>query len=158
MLSNRIYAGWMAETQREKIGRLLQEIKPKGKILDVGAGPGFLEEQVQAIATDIDLENLKKAKGSKVLCSGDALPFKQKAFDWVFCIDTVHLLKGIKELERVSRGKIALTAFCNENNFEQKIEQLRKMTKLKIEKELLVKTEREWDAVLVLRAGTGRPR
>jgi len=157
MLSSGIYSRWMAETQREKIRQILKEIMPKGRILDVGCGPGFLEEQLQAIATDIDLKNLKLAKGLKVLCSGNFLPFKGKSFDWVFCIDTVHLLKDANELERVSKGRIVLTAFCNENNFEEKLEQLRRMTKLKVEKELLIKTEKEWDAVLVLRARTGRP-
>jgi len=152
MISRTIYSSWMANTQREKIAQLLQELKPEGRILDVGAGPGFLEEQLQAVATDIDLENLKKAKGLKVLCSGDELPFKQKSFDWVFCIDTVHLLKGVDELERVSKGTVVLTAFCNQNNFEHKIEWLKHLTKLKIEKEILIKTEKEWDAVLVLRA------
>jgi len=149
MISRSIYGSWMAKTQREKITQLLREIRPKGRILDVGAGPGFLEEFIPAIATDIDLENLKKAKGHKVLCSGDELPFKQKAFDWVFCIDTVHLLVGTDELERVSGGRVVLTAFCNENSFEQKLQQLKHMTKLKIEKELLIKTEKEWDAVIV---------
>lgn len=159
MITEKIYSRWMAETQREKVSQLLRELRPKGTILDVGAGPGFLEEQLQAVATDIDLENLRKANGSKVLCSGDELPFRSKSFDWVFCIDTAHLLKGTDELERVSDGRIVLTAFCNENNFEQKIQQLRRMTKLKIEKELLIKTEKEWDAALVLRvmpkAGSG---
>lgn len=151
MLSRKIYSNWMAETQREKITRLLQETRPKGRMLDVGAGPGFLEEQLPAIATDIDLENLKKAGGTKVLCSGDFLPFKEKAFDWVFCIDTVHLLKGVKDVEHVAKRRIVLTTFCNETNFEQKLQWLKSLTKLKIEKELLIKTEKEWDAVLVLR-------
>ena len=117
-------------------------------MLDVGAGPGFLEEQIPAIATDVDIDNLKKAKGPKVLCSGDALPFKDKSFDWVFCVDTVHLLKDIKDLERVGKT-VVLTAFCNEHNYQEKFDWLKSLTKRKISKEMLLKAENEWDAAVV---------
>ena len=116
----------------------------------MGAGPGFLEELIPAIATDVDIDNLRNAKGTKVLCSGDELPFKSGVFDCVFCVDTVHLLKSAKELERVAKGKLVLTAFCNENNYLERTEWLKGLTKRKIEKELLIKAETEWDAALVL--------
>jgi len=141
----------MARTQRQKLKQLLAETRPCGKILDVGAGPGFLERQIQAIATDIDIDNLRKAKGTKILCSGDALPFKSRSFDWVFCVDTVHLLKDIKDLERVGKN-VVLTAFCNENNYQEKMDWLKSLTKRKISKELLLKAENEWDAAIVCNA------
>jgi len=150
MISKKIYQKWMGRTQREKIRQILFETRPEGKILDVGAGPGFLEEEISAIATDTDLEGLKKIKGLKVLCSGDALPFKERNFDWVFCIDTVHLLNGVEELERVSNGKIVLSTFCNENNFAEKLKWLKSLTKRKIKKEFLVRGKLEWDAVIVV--------
>jgi SAM-dependent methyltransferase len=141
----------MAKTQRQKLKQLLAETRPCGKILDVGAGPGFLEELIPAIATDVDIGNLRKAKGTKVLCSGDALPFRGKAFDWVFCVDTVHLLKGIKDLERVGKS-VVLTAFCNANNYQEKTDWLKGLTKLRISNEILIKAENEWDAAIVCSA------
>ncbi|MEM5814529.1 MAG: class I SAM-dependent methyltransferase [Candidatus Aenigmatarchaeota archaeon] len=142
----------MAKTQRQKLKRLLAETKPCGKVLDVGAGPGFLEELMPAIATDIDLGNLKKAKGPKVLCSGDALPFKSKSFDWVFCVDTVHLLKSVKDLERVGKN-VVLTAFCNESNYQEKFDWLKSLVKRKVSREILIRAENEWDAAIVCSGG-----
>jgi len=147
-ISNRVYGKWMAQTQRQKLKQLIAETKPSGRMLDVGAGPGFLEELVPAVATDIDLENLRKAKGPKVLCSGDALPFKDKAFDWVFCVDTAHLLKNVKEVERVGKA-VVLTAFCNANNYQEKMDRLKSLTKGRISNEILIKTENEWDAAII---------
>jgi SAM-dependent methyltransferase len=150
-ISRNVYSKWMAATQRQKLKQLLADLRPAGKILDVGAGPGFLEEILPAIATDIDLENLRKAKGLKVLCSGDALSFKSRIFDWVFCVDTTHLLKNVEELERTGKN-VVLTAFCNENNYQEKMRWLKSLTKRKIKKELLIKTENEWDAAIVYSA------
>ena len=138
----------MKESQSQKIKQILEKVKPEGKILDVGSGPGFLEEFVDAVATDVDLENLKKARGKKVLCTGDALPFKDKSFDWLFCLDTVHKLKNTSDLKRVGKN-LVVSLFCNENNAEEKMEELKAMFPCH-KQSFFVKTEREWDAVVIL--------
>jgi len=148
VISRSIYSDWMAKTQTEKLKQLLTELRPRGRLLDVGAGPGFLEELIPAIATDVDIDNLRKAKGPRVLCSGDNLPFKSGIFDWVFCVDTVHLLKNVGELERVGKN-VVLTAFCNEHNYQEKMDWLKSLTKRKISKEMLLKAEKEWDAAIL---------
>ena len=156
MLIDEIYENWMGETQRQKIFKILKEVKvPKNsKVLDIGCGPGFLEEKIPwAIAVDINPEYLKKIKGEKVLASGDELNFK-KEFDFVFCIDTIHLLKNPRKIIEYAKpnGKIIATLFCNENNFKERFSKLKEMfSDLKLEKEFLVKEKKEWDAVCVFK-------
>lgn len=159
-ISRSLYSSWMAKTQREKLKQIISKVRPRGRILDVGCGPGFLEEQVQAVATDIDIENLKKAKGLKVLCSGDDLPFKHRTFDWVFCIDTVHLLKSVDGMVKVAKrgGKLVVSAFCSPQNSHEKMQELKeRFPRFDAVNEFFTETENELDAVLVLRAPTGRP-
>ncbi|MEM5804630.1 MAG: methyltransferase domain-containing protein [Candidatus Aenigmatarchaeota archaeon] len=146
MLSEAIYNDWMEKTQLRKLEQILSKVRPEGRILDVGAGPGFLERLAEAVATDVDLKNLRKVAGSKVLCSGDALPFADKSFDWVFCIDTLHKLKSADEVKRVGKRAV-VSMFCNERNVMDKVAELRKIGKGEI---FIVKAEKEWDAVLVL--------
>lgn len=146
MLSEPIYNDWMEKTQLNKLEQILNKVEPDGRILDVGSGPGFLERLADAVATDVDLKNLRKAAGPKVLCSGDALPFADRSFDWVFCIDTLHKLKSADEVKRVGK-KAVISLFCNEHNVMDKVGELRKVGKGEI---FIVKTEKEWDAVLVL--------
>jgi SAM-dependent methyltransferase len=152
MLSRKLYKDWMAETQRAKLKQIVSRVKPKGCILDIGAGPGFLEELLpSAIATDIDLENLRLVKGLKVKASGDALPFKTGGFDTVFCIDTLHLLKGISELRRVARagGRIVAGMFCNEHNFGEMQARLGRLFPGQQES-FLIKVPQEWETVVIV--------
>ena len=146
MISRTVYDKWMERTQMEKIEKILEHVKPEGSVLDVGSGPGFFERFVDAVATDIDIENLRKTEGLKMLCSGDKLPFKDKSFDWVFCIDAVHNLRNADELKRVGK-KLVVSLFCNEHNAE---ERLKELYNIGDGETFIVKTEKEWDAVLVL--------
>ncbi len=157
MFSHKIYSSWMERNQKKKIAQILEIIYPKGRILDIGSGPGFLEESLpNAIALDIDLENLKKIKerGNKILASGDFLPFKSNTIDTVFCIDTVHLLKSTSEIERILRvnGLAIITMFCSEYNKNERSIYLKKLiTNLEVEREFIVEGENELDAAVVCR-------
>jgi SAM-dependent methyltransferase len=155
MISSKIYEKWMKENQEKKIKEILREIEMKGRILDIGCGPGFLGKDLDnIISIDIDLENLKKTKRLKVLGSGDFLPFKSEKFQTIFCIDTIHLLKnGENEIKKVlSKDGIAIiSTFCNKYNKEEKMNWLKEIFRnWKIEKEFIV-GEKELDAVAFLR-------
>lgn len=154
-ISRKIYKDWMKETQIEKLNSIIKAAKPKGKILDVGAGPGFLSHLIEnVVSVDIDEENLKFARGETVIASGDKLPFQDKSFDYVFCIDTVHLLKNPHELIRVlkSNGKLVVSTFCNEGNYKEKIKWLKSLYPgVTIEMETMVTAKKENDAVLIIK-------
>jgi SAM-dependent methyltransferase len=145
----------MEGNQKKKIAQILKIIQPKGRILDIGSGPGFLEQSLpSAIALDSDLENLKKVKGIKILASGDFLPFKSNTMDVVFCIDTVHLLKSTSEIERILRvnALAIITVFCSEYNKNERSIYLKKLvSNLEVEAEFIVEGENELDAVVVCR-------
>lgn len=154
MLSSKIYSKWMEKIQKQKIEEILKQVKPKGKVLDIGCGPGFLEEYIDAIALDSDPENLEKIKGEKVLADANDMPFKDKTFDTVFCIDTVHMIKNISEILRVLKdnGLLIVSTFCNEYNYKEKTEWLKNLFKgLGIEKSFLVRTKHEWDTVIIFK-------
>lgn len=165
MFLDKIYGRWMAATQREKLEKMLEEIGTEnleGKnILDVGNGPGFLDEMLRkslksgsVVSCDTDIVNLKKAKGLRVLASGNFLPFR-KVFDFIFCVDTVHLLDG-KEIGKEfagilkDNGQLIISAFCNKYNSEEKMKRLEGLLGgFNIEKRFIARTEKEWDAVIV---------
>ncbi|MBU2560085.1 class I SAM-dependent methyltransferase [archaeon] len=158
MFTGKIYSGWMEDSQGEKIKEILKNVRPQKRVLDIGCGPGFLENFISdSFMVDTDLENLKKAKGegNKVLADGSHLPFKDKSFKTIFCIDTIHLLDTEKikeEIKRVLRGGTAvITAFCNEYNKSEKMSKLREpFEDFNIEREFFA-GKREMDAVIVVR-------
>ena len=101
-----------------------------------------------AIFTDNNVAYLRAFNGLRVLADANALPFRDKSFDTVLCIDFVHLMKKKKELARVGKSLI-VSAFCSEFNCKQKLEWL-KGSFGKAEQEFLVKAKNEWDAVIVI--------
>ena len=153
MMMEKIYSEWMGDTQRKKITEILTKVEVKGRVLDIGAGPGFLEEFVDAIAVDIDLENLKIAKGKKILADGNNLPFKEETFDTIFCIDTIHLIENNHYIEDLLKkdGRLIVSLFCNEYNFKDRMDYLKGLFSLEIEKEFTIRTKKEWDAVVVFK-------
>ncbi|MFQ6135680.1 MAG: methyltransferase domain-containing protein [Candidatus Hydrothermarchaeales archaeon] len=154
MFTGKIYAEWMRETQEEKIRGILEHIRPRGRILDIGCGAGVLEEYRPNIySTDVDLDNLRRVKATKVLADGDRLPFKFRSFDTIFCIDTIHLLRDEREIHRVlsDDGVGVISTFCNEYNKVEKLEELKdRFRGWEIEGEFIVGKE-ELDAVILCR-------
>lgn len=158
MFTGKIYETWMEGIQEGKIKEILKNVNPEKHVLDIGCGPGFLERYIKdSFLVDVDLENLKKANGDgfKVLADGSHLPFRDKSFKTVFCIDTIHLLNTGEitgEIKRVlSDGKAVVSTFCNEYSKSEKLFELKDRFKdFNVEREFLA-GEGEMDAVIVVR-------
>jgi malonyl-CoA O-methyltransferase len=112
------------EEQLEKIKEIKKHIKPKGLLLDIGAGTGIstkpFEKQTKCIALDPSLEMLKQYNGLKVQAKAESLPFKDNTFDTIISLTALHhtnIKKSLKEIKRVAKNnaQIALTILKKSN-------------------------------------------
>ena len=130
------YGGYKYDGRYEIVAKKLIEeynLKKDSKILDVGCGKGFLlyefKNQLpdsEIIGFDISryaIENSKEEirSGLFVHDAKDNYLFKDKEFDLVFSITTLHNLKifdlknALKEIERVGKNKyIVVESYRNE--------------------------------------------
>ncbi len=121
MFTGKIYSKWMRETQIAKYEQMdfLPEIR--GKALDIGVGPGWFEIffGIKAVGIDVD-----RNSAANVIASGDLIPFRDNSFDFVACLDTIHLLGG-KDVARVLRpgGLLLVSHFVNKGN-EKEVEKM----------------------------------
>lgn len=106
------------DEQIEKAKKILENLKPGGLLLDVGAGSGLatreFEEYFTCIALDPSEKLLSKYKGYKMIGMAEELPFLDNYFDVVISITALHhsdLKKALEEIKRVVRdnGQIAIT-------------------------------------------------
>ena len=103
------------------------------KILDLGCGKGFLLYEIKKILKNINITGIDYSKYAiknskkeikKNLVYGNLnnkLNFKNKSFDLVLCINTLHnlelpeIIKSLKEIERIGVSKyICVESFRNE--------------------------------------------
>ena len=123
------------EEQLEKVKLIKKYIKPKGLLLDIGAGTGIctkeFEKYCNCIALDPSEELLKQYKGNKIIGKAEELPFKDKIFDTIISITALHhseINKSLKEIKRVSKpnAQIAITILNKSRikikNYKKKIE------------------------------------
>ncbi|MCD6477530.1 MAG: class I SAM-dependent methyltransferase, partial [Candidatus Aenigmarchaeota archaeon] len=102
MFTSEIYPEWMKEKQIQKyedMKKFLPDIC--GLVLDVGCGPVWLKDFLIKNYSEIKYIGIDIRYKPHVLCSGDFLAFKTNSFDFVFCVDTLHLLKNRGEMKRV---------------------------------------------------------
>lgn len=106
------------EEQIEKAKIILKYIKPKGLLLDIGAGTGIstklFEKYCDCIALDPSKKLLDQYKGKKILGKAEKLPFPDNHFDAIISLTSLHhsnIKKALKEIERVAKPKaqIAIT-------------------------------------------------
>jgi len=116
--------GWWTPAARKIIKKY--KLTKESKILDVGCGKGFLLYEISKLVPgieisgfDISRHGLKTAKQEirKKLFYHDAkkkFPFKNKKFDFVFSMNTLHnfrlpeLIFSLKEINRISKKSYIL--------------------------------------------------
>lgn len=112
------------EEQLNKISIIKKHIKPKGLLLDIGAGTGIstraFEDQAVCIALDPSIEMLKQYKGLKVVAKAEHLPFKDSTFNAIVSVTALHhadIDQALKEIKRVSKkdAQLALTILKKSN-------------------------------------------
>ena len=130
------YGGYKYDGRYEVVAKTLIEeysLKKDAKILDVGCGKGFLLYEFKKLLPDSEIrgfdisryavENSKEEirSGLFIHDAKDNYPFKDKEFDLVFSITTLHNLKifdlknALKEIERVGENKyIVVESYRNE--------------------------------------------
>ena len=148
MFTSEIYPKWMREKQLQKYEDLKGSLPDaRGLVLDMGCGPGWLKDfltknypGIKYIGIDIQYE-------PDVLSSGDYLPFKANTFDFVFCIDTIHLLKYPGEMERVLKKDGMLVIAEAKSLWKENV--LNKFKNLKIVKKSIIGRE-EQDILVIL--------
>lgn len=127
MFFNDIYGGWK-EMQEDKYCKIFDILGNEflcnvmGKrSLDIGCGPGFFSEFAKLRGAKARIYGIDILTGGCMTADGDMLPFKKEAFDFVICVDTMHLLKG-DDFRRVlkKRGFALLATFFNDLNFYER--------------------------------------
>ena len=96
------------EEQLKKLQIIAKHIKPKGLLLDIGAGTGISTSffKVKAVALEPSEEMLKQYDGEKAIGKAESIPFPDKSFNTIISITALHhadIEKAIKEIRRVSK-------------------------------------------------------
>ncbi len=121
----------------------------EGKVLDIGIGPGWFEDFFNIKSMGIDLDKDSRAN---VIASGDFIPFGDNSFDFVVCLDTIHLLTG-KDVSRVlkDKGFFLVSHFVNMGN-EKEVEKrlLNMFNEFKLLKREIV-GDKEKDLIMLLK-------
>jgi len=130
-ISSLIYDSWKKDTQFKKydgIMPMLEGVDLRGKVLDVGIGTGLFEEYLRARGIKLDVTGIDPdpimlekalARGYRAVTgAAESLPFGDSAFDFVLCLDTIHVTdatKAVAEMKRVLKpgGAMLVAAFCN---------------------------------------------
>ncbi|WP_459775294.1 class I SAM-dependent methyltransferase [Aquifex pyrophilus] len=110
------YEEW-AVPQRETAKKLVEFIKPRGLILDLGCGTGFVSEHIKGTTVGLDIsEEMVRVYvekfGKGILGDAENLPFKDKSFDYVlsnFALHWTDWRRSIKEALRVARKGVGVS-------------------------------------------------
>jgi ubiquinone/menaquinone biosynthesis C-methylase UbiE len=109
---------------KHKIIKENLNIKSNDTLLDIGCGTGLSSDfNCNVVGIDPSLELLKQNKNiNKILAKAEYIPFKNKVFDKVISITSMHnfnnIEKSIEEIKRVGKKDFAFSILKKSNKFD----------------------------------------
>ena len=131
------------EEQLKKVKIIIKELNiTNEKVLDVGCGTAFYADLFEYY-TGLDSSKgmLKKSKANVILGNAEELPFEENSFDVVISVTALHNVKdfkkAIKEMERVSKGKIAISILKKSKHFDEIKSELKSYKQIEEDKDII---------------------
>jgi len=131
------------EEQLNKVKIIVKELNiTNEKVLDVGCGTAFYADLFENY-TGLDNSKgmLAKSKAKVVFGDAEELPFEDNSFDAVISVTALHNVKdfkkAIKEMERVSKGKIAISVLKKSKYFNEIKNELKNYKQIEEEKDVI---------------------
>ena len=131
------------EEQLKKVKIIIKELNiTNEKVLDVGCGTAFYADLFKNY-TGLDNSKgmLKKAKAKVVLGNAECLPFEDNSFDVIISVTALqnvkYFKKAIKEMERVSKGKIAISVLKKSKNLDEIKKELKNYKQIEEDKDII---------------------
>jgi len=129
--------------QLNKVNLIINLLNIKDeKILDVGCGTAFYSNLFKNYTgIDPSKEMLNQSKEKLIYGKGENLPFKDNSFEIVISISAIHNynnpIKGIKEIKRVAKNKIAISVFKRAKNFKIIEKKLKNFKQVEEDKDII---------------------
>ncbi|MBI2134516.1 class I SAM-dependent methyltransferase [Candidatus Woesearchaeota archaeon] len=119
------YDGLYGEEQRIKIGIIKKNfsITNNELLLDVGCGTGLSSDfNCKVIGIDPSMDMIvQNDKSNKILAKAENLPFKDRTFDKIISISSMHnfddFKKGMEEIKRVGKKDFAFSILKRSSKF-----------------------------------------
>lgn len=117
------------EEQLKKLNIIKKHIKIKEsyRLLDIGCGTGISTNffDCYSIGIDPSIDMIKKGRGNLIQGKAEELPFKDKYFDVIISVTSIHNFKdpnkAIREIFRVKKNKsqVAITLLKKSRNYNK---------------------------------------
>ncbi len=134
------------EEQEQKLRIIKKHLKinKNTTLLDVGCGTGLSQKpfinKCKCLGIDPNKELLKLNPYPHLKAKAEKLPFKNKSFDIVISVTSLHhcnLKKAIKEIERVAKKQITISFLKKSKKLEQVKQLLKNYKQIEQEKDII---------------------
>lgn len=131
------------EEQLKKVKIIIRELNIiNEKVLDVGCGTAFYSDLFENyIGLDSSKGMLEKSNANVVFGDAECLPFENNIFDIVISVTALHNVKdfkkAIKEMERVSMGKVVISVLKKSKSFDAIKSELKNYKQIEEDKDLI---------------------